>query len=81
MISNTTKSFNNLAISWNILYNYFEGSIKLFSNLYIEKNILIKLTKQINKHGILMRANGIFGCDNQKFCLASPKAIVVGPFC
>jgi len=38
MMSDVVKHFNILAISLNVLlYNYFESSIKLFSDLYLAK--------------------------------------------
>jgi len=36
MMSNATKSFDILATSLNVLHNYFDSSIKLFSDLYLE---------------------------------------------
>jgi len=34
---NAAKNFDILAISLNILYNYFDGLTKLFSDLYLAK--------------------------------------------
>jgi len=34
---NTAKSFNILATSWNVLYNFDSPQTKLFSNLYLAK--------------------------------------------
>jgi len=36
-ISNAAKNFYILAISLNVLHNYFDSSIKLFSDLYLVK--------------------------------------------
>lgn len=33
--NNTAKSFDILAISLSVLYNYFDGSTELFSDLYL----------------------------------------------
>jgi len=33
MMSNAAKNFDILAISLNVLHNYFDSSLKLFSNL------------------------------------------------
>jgi len=35
MISNVTKKFDILATSLNVLHNYFNSLIKLFSELYL----------------------------------------------
>jgi len=43
VISNAAKNFDILAISLNILHNYFDSSIKLFSNLYLPKFIEISV--------------------------------------
>jgi len=37
MMSNTLNNFDILAIILNVLYNYFDNSIKLFSDLYLAK--------------------------------------------
>jgi len=37
VISNAAKNFDILATSLNVLHNYFDSSIKLFSNLYLPK--------------------------------------------
>ena len=37
MISNAANSFNILTTSLLVLHNYFDGPIKLFSNLYLVK--------------------------------------------
>jgi len=34
MMSNTANNFDNLATSLDVLHNYFDGSLKLFSDLY-----------------------------------------------
>jgi len=36
-MSNVKKNFDILAISLSVLYNYFDGSTKLFSVLYVAK--------------------------------------------
>jgi len=36
-MSNAGKNFDILTTSLNILYNYFDSSIKLFSDLYLTK--------------------------------------------
>jgi len=36
-MSNTAESFDILTISLSIPYNYFDGLIKLFSDLYLTK--------------------------------------------
>jgi len=33
-MSNTANNFDNLVISLDVLRNYFDGSLKLFSDLY-----------------------------------------------
>jgi len=35
MMNNTAKKIDILAINLNVLHNYFDSSIKLFSNLYL----------------------------------------------
>jgi len=37
MMNNAIKNFNILAISLSVLYNYFDNSMKLFSDLYLAK--------------------------------------------
>jgi len=37
MMSNAVKKFDILAISLNVLRNYFDNSLKLFSDLYLAK--------------------------------------------
>jgi len=34
-MSDAAKNFDLLAINFNVLYNYFDNSIKLFSDLYL----------------------------------------------
>jgi len=34
-MSNAAKNFDLLATNFNVLYNYFDNSIKLYSDLYL----------------------------------------------
>jgi len=45
MISNAAKNFDILAISLSVLHNYFNGTIKFFSDVYLVKflNTSVKL--------------------------------------
>jgi len=54
------------------------SSSELYIYLYIEKNVLIKLTKI--KKSILMRTNKISIYDKQKFCPFSLKYFFIGLF-
>jgi len=46
-LSNAVKSFDITAISLSVLYNYFDGSTKLFSDLYLIKFLNIYFSKTV----------------------------------